>query len=110
MQSVGRKLAFVLASSNHGTMIVNRLDYRMVDQTRGFGVGFQLLETASFDPQEVKLALDMLTLRRKHYGDGVIGIDCGAKIGFLLANIAYGLAHEELAPTLRTELARLLAT
>jgi UTP--glucose-1-phosphate uridylyltransferase len=41
--------------------------------------------------------------------DGVI-YDCGAKIGFLLANIAYGLAHEELAGTLRTELARLLAT
>jgi UTP--glucose-1-phosphate uridylyltransferase len=41
--------------------------------------------------------------------DGAI-YDCGAKIGFLLANIAYGLAHEELAPTLRTELARLLAT
>ena len=40
MQSVGRKLAFVLASSNHGTMIVNRLDYRMVDQTRGYGVGY----------------------------------------------------------------------
>jgi FkbM family methyltransferase len=81
MQSAGRKLAFVLASSNHGTMIVNRFDYRMVDQTRGFGVGFQLLETASFDPGEVKLALDMVLLRRKHYGDGVIGIDCGANIG-----------------------------
>jgi len=41
--------------------------------------------------------------------DGVI-YDCGAKIGLLLANVAYGLAREELAPTLRTELARLLAT
>jgi FkbM family methyltransferase len=81
MQSVGRKLAFVLASSNHGTMIVNRLDYRMVDQNRGYGVGFQLLETASFDHREVQLALDMLMLRRKHYGDGVLGIDCGANIG-----------------------------
>ena len=81
MQSVGRKLAFVLASSNHGTLIVNRFDYRMVDQNRGYGVGFQILETSSFDPGEVKLALDLLTLRRKHYGDGVIGIDCGANIG-----------------------------
>ena len=81
MQSVGRKLAFVLASSNHGTMIVNRLDYRMVDQNSGYGVGFQILETSSFDPREVQLALDMLALRRKHYGDGVLGIDCGANIG-----------------------------
>jgi FkbM family methyltransferase len=81
MQSVGRKLAFVLASSNHGTMIVNRFDYRMLDQTRGYGVGFQILETAGFDQGEVQLALDMLLLRRKHHGDGVIGIDCGANIG-----------------------------
>jgi FkbM family methyltransferase len=81
MQSVGRKLAFVLASSNHGTMILNRFDYRMIDQTSGFGVGFQILETASFDHSEVKLALDMLQLRRKHHGDGAIAIDCGANIG-----------------------------
>jgi len=81
MQGAGRKLAFVLASSNHGTMIVNRFDYRMIDQSRGYGVGFQILETSSFDQGEVKLALDMLQLRRKHHGDGVIGIDCGANIG-----------------------------
>jgi FkbM family methyltransferase len=81
MQSVGRKLAFVLASSNHGTMIVNRFDYRMVDAHRGYGVGFQILETACFDPVEVKLAVDLLGLRRKHYGDGVVALDCGANIG-----------------------------
>jgi FkbM family methyltransferase len=81
MQSVGRKLAFVLASSNHGTMIVNRLDYRMVDQTRGYGVGFQILENGCFDQGEVKLALDMLNFRRKHHGDGLIAIDCGANVG-----------------------------
>ena len=39
--------------------------------------------------------------------DGTI-YDCGAKIGFLLANIAYGLARDDLAPTLRAELAKLL--
>jgi FkbM family methyltransferase len=81
MQSVARKLAFVLASSNHGTMIVNRFDYRMLDSGRGFGVGFQILETASFDPSEVKLMVDLLGLRRQHYGDGVVAIDCGANIG-----------------------------
>jgi FkbM family methyltransferase len=81
MQSVGRKLAFVLASSNHGTMIVNRLDYRMVESQGGFGVGFQILETASFDPSEVRLVVDLLAFRRKHHGDGVVAIDCGANIG-----------------------------
>jgi FkbM family methyltransferase len=81
MQNVMRKLAFVMASSNHGTMIVNRFDYRMVDSQRGYGVGFQILETACFDPVEIKLAVDLLALRRKHYGNGVVGIDCGANIG-----------------------------
>jgi FkbM family methyltransferase len=81
MQKAARKLAFVLASSDHGTMIVNRFDYRMVDANRGYGVGFQILEQACFDPTEVKLMTDLLVLRRKHHGDGVVAIDCGANIG-----------------------------
>jgi FkbM family methyltransferase len=78
---MARKLAFVLASSKHGTMIVNRLDYRMVNAEQGFGVGLQILETAAFDPDEVKMAVDLLHLRRRHHGDGVVAIDCGANIG-----------------------------
>src|ERR1700755_496056 len=81
MQKAARKLAFVLASSDHGTMIVNRFDYRMVDAQRGFGVGFQILENACFDPTEVRLMTDLLIVRRKHHGDGVVAIDCGANIG-----------------------------
>jgi FkbM family methyltransferase len=81
MPTSRHKLAFILASSNHGTMIVNRFDYRMVDQERGFGVGYQILETATFDPLEVKLAVELLGFRRKHHGDGVVAIDCGANIG-----------------------------
>jgi UTP--glucose-1-phosphate uridylyltransferase len=34
--------------------------------------------------------------------------DCGAKIGFLLANIAYGLTRDDLGPALREELTKLL--
>jgi UTP--glucose-1-phosphate uridylyltransferase len=34
--------------------------------------------------------------------------DCGSKEGFLTANIAYGLAREDLAPSVRAELKRLL--
>jgi FkbM family methyltransferase len=81
MADAQRKLAFVLASSNHGTMIVNRLDYRMINAGAGFGVGYQILETASFDPTEVKLAVELLALRRRHHGDGVLALDCGANIG-----------------------------
>jgi FkbM family methyltransferase len=81
MDRARRKLAFVLASSNHGTMIVNRLDFRMVDAIRGYGVGFQILETAAFDAAEVNMAVDLLRLRRRHQGDGVLAIDCGANIG-----------------------------
>jgi FkbM family methyltransferase len=81
MPIAGQKLAFVMASSSHGTMIVNRFDYRMVAPDRGYGVGFQILEASAFDPGEVKMALELLILRRKHHGDGVIAIDCGANIG-----------------------------
>lgn len=81
MPIAGQKLAFVMASSSHGTMIVNRFDYRMVAPDRGYGVGYQILNAAAFDPGEVKIALELLALRRKHHGDGVIAIDCGANIG-----------------------------
>jgi UTP--glucose-1-phosphate uridylyltransferase len=39
--------------------------------------------------------------------DGTI-YDCGSKIGFLTANIAYALARPDLAPSLRAELQKLL--
>jgi len=78
---VKRKLAFVLAASDHGTMIVSRLDYRMVSSTSGFGVGLQILESGAFDPGEVSLALLVLDLRRRYFGDGVLAVDCGANIG-----------------------------
>jgi FkbM family methyltransferase len=80
MRNVGRKLAFVLASSNHGTMIVNRFDYHLAPGG-GYGVGFQLLETARFDTHEVEMVLQLLDIRRKHHGDGVVAVDCGANIG-----------------------------
>jgi UTP--glucose-1-phosphate uridylyltransferase len=39
--------------------------------------------------------------------DGTI-YDCGSKIGFLAANVAYALARQDLGPEMRQELARLL--
>jgi FkbM family methyltransferase len=81
MRNIGRKLAFVLASSNHGTMIVNRLDYRMSGPDKGIGVGYQLLEAAALDPIEVELALQLIETRKRFHGDGVVAIDGGANIG-----------------------------
>jgi len=81
MSTNRRKLAFVVAATNHGTMIVNRFDYRMTGPDKGYGVGFQLLDAAYFDPAEVDLLLKMLDLRRKYFGDGVLAIDCGANLG-----------------------------
>ena len=81
MRNPKRKIAFVLAASDHGTMIVNRFDYRMVDQRSGIGVGFQILESSSFDAGEIDTALGLLGLRRTYFGDGVLALDCGANIG-----------------------------
>lgn len=76
-----RPLPFVLASSNHGTLIVNRNDYRMIDASRGYGVGYQILNTSSFDPQEIGFVLALLGLRKTYFGEGVMALDCGANIG-----------------------------
>ena len=34
--------------------------------------------------------------------------DCGSKVGFLTANVAYALARPDIAPAMRAELKRLL--
>lgn len=83
MLNIQRPLPFILISSNHGTMIINRNDYCIVDQDRGigFGVGYQLLNTSSCEQQEVDFALALLNKRRVHFGNGVQAIDCGANIG-----------------------------
>jgi FkbM family methyltransferase len=75
-----RPVAFVLVSTNHGTMLVNRHDYRLVDNS-GYGVGFQLLQTSSFDQPEIDIVLQLLQKRKEQFGDGVVAIDCGANIG-----------------------------
>lgn len=76
-----RPIPFVLAATNHGTMIVNRNDYHMVDANRGFGVGYQIFNSSSCEQEEVSFVLALLSLRRKYYGNNVLGLDCGANIG-----------------------------
>ena len=81
MQTKSRPAPFVLISTNHGTMIINRNDYFMVDQHRAFGVGGQLMNFSCFDQQEIDFALALLESRCSDFGEGVIAIDCGANIG-----------------------------
>jgi FkbM family methyltransferase len=76
-----RPVAFVLAATGHGSMIVNRLDYATTPTGGRYGVGIQMLDVGAFDPEEVDLLLQLLDLRRKHFGDGIVAVDCGANIG-----------------------------
>lgn len=72
---------FVLMSSHHGTMIINRNDYHATEDNLAYGVGQQLMSKSCYDPQDVQLVLEFLRFRRHYYGDGVVAIDCGANIG-----------------------------
>jgi FkbM family methyltransferase len=74
-------ISFVLANSRHGAMIVNRLDYNQAFNGEYYGVGAQILETGAYDPGEIEVLCELLKVRRQHYGDGVIVLDCGANIG-----------------------------
>ncbi|WJF92142.1 FkbM family methyltransferase [Paraburkholderia bonniea] len=76
-----RPIAFILAASNHGTMIVNRNDYNLTSTGGAYGVGHQILHHSSFDANEVGFVLALLTRRREYFGDGVFAIDGGANIG-----------------------------
>jgi FkbM family methyltransferase len=71
----------MLAATGHGSMIVNRFDYAMTPRGDRYGVGIQMLDVGAFDPGEVDLLLQLLDLRRKHFGDGIVAVDCGANIG-----------------------------
>ncbi len=75
-----RPSAFVIAPSEHGTLIVNRNDFRQVD-TGVIGVGAQILNTQRFDHKEVNLVLGLLSKRRQIYKKDIMALDCGANIG-----------------------------
>ncbi|MBF0178949.1 MAG: FkbM family methyltransferase [Magnetococcales bacterium] len=80
MKQTQRPISFVLVSTDHGGLLVSRYDYR-VTHVGTLGVGHQILTTSSFDAGEVDIALQLLESRRRHFGDGVFALDCGANIG-----------------------------
>jgi FkbM family methyltransferase len=73
-------VAFILAATDSGPMIVNRLDVCRTEQGY-FGVGASLLETGQYDRSDIDGLSGVLSLRRQHHGDGVVALDVGANIG-----------------------------
>ena len=74
-------VAFVIASTDAGPMLVNRLDVMQTE--RGyFGIGASLLTTgASPEAAEIAGVITLLHLCRRHRGDGLVVLDGGANIG-----------------------------
>ena len=62
-------------------MIVIRNNYRMLYEKGGYGVGYQIHEGSSFDPDEVRFVLALLDCRRRFFEPGVVAIDGGTNIG-----------------------------
>jgi FkbM family methyltransferase len=81
MARINKPAPFAILATGHGSMIVNRNDYRMTGPDEGVGVGLQLFATSLFDADEVDTVLELLRVRRAHFGDGVVALDCGANIG-----------------------------
>lgn len=69
-------------------------------QQRGAGGEIQLTD-----------AMIALSQKQKFYGFNFEGktYDCGSKLGFIAANVAFGLARDEIAKDLRAEIARITA-
>ena len=88
-----RPIAFVLVSTNHGTMIVNRNDYRMTASNQGYGVGHRLLTESSYDSDEAEVVVALLNARRAHFGDGVKILDIGANIGVFTVDWARHMSN-----------------
>ena len=78
----------MLLATGHGSMIVNRNDFRLTGENSGYGVGWQLMTSSWCEPEETELLGQLLRLRRKHHGDGVMTVDCGANIGTVTVSMA----------------------
>jgi UTP--glucose-1-phosphate uridylyltransferase len=74
----------------------------LADQERGAGNEIQLTDAM------IKLQRDEGQAFHAVRFDGTI-YDCGSKMGFLLANVAYALEREDLADTFRAELKRFIS-
>ena len=74
-------IAFVLAASAAGPMIVNRLDYSPKDDGEELGVGLGLLNSGHHGIEVTGLVCELAEFRREQNGPGVVILDGGANIG-----------------------------
>lgn len=81
MSFPNRPLAFILAASNHGPLIVNRHDHNVSASGHSYGVGYELLDQSAYCAGEVAFACALLGQRRRYFGDGVVALDGGANVG-----------------------------
>ncbi len=73
----------------------------LAEQERGAGGEIQLTDAMIHLMEDLKQPFHAVRFDGKIY-------DCGSKIGFLTANIAYAMARDDLAPSLQAELKKLL--
>jgi UTP--glucose-1-phosphate uridylyltransferase len=71
----------------------------LANQARGAGDEIQLTDAM------IRLAKEQTFLGLKFEGKS---FDCGSKVGFLAANVAYALARPDIAPSFRAELRQIL--
>ena len=83
-------ISYVLTSTNHGTIITNRFDFKeRMDHlgNRAFsGVGVELFESSTFQRKEIEIAFIFLQkiLQERSSSknkEEILVIDCGANIG-----------------------------
>jgi FkbM family methyltransferase len=83
MNRIAKPAPFVLAATGHGPMIVSVNDYRPATESEpeAAGEGVQLLRSSLAEADLVDLALDLVSLKARHAGPGVVALDGGAGVG-----------------------------
>jgi FkbM family methyltransferase len=81
MYNPKRPINFVLASTDHGTMIVNKNDYNLDAKNERYGVGHSLFDQGHWELSAIQDVSKLLTIRRTNQEDNLVIIDCGANVG-----------------------------
>ena len=76
-----RNQSFVLAAGNSGPLILSRHDFNVNCKGEFYGVGAQLLNYGSYDPNEINAICKVLSLLHHARGHKLTVIDGGANIG-----------------------------
>lgn len=66
--TASRKIAFLLAATDQGTLIVNRFDKHQTASAVEYGVGHELLRNSAYEPAEINRLISLLDARRRCHG------------------------------------------